>query len=88
LKEIDIGELLHLLDVGCFGNLFVVEENPCCGLLVGQLFAYKRNIVTVDDWLGDCSSEFNMYLPCMDGAALVADDRLQLEVSRKLFTAC
>jgi len=49
-EEIHICELLHLLDVGCFGNLLVIEENPRCGLLTRQLFAHESNVMT-SAWL-------------------------------------
>jgi hypothetical protein len=45
-KEIHVGKLLHFLHIGGLGYLFVVEQNPRWALLVWQLLANERNIVT------------------------------------------
>lgn len=46
-EEIHIGKLLHLLRVCSLGNLLVVKQDPRGCVLIRQLLADERDVVTV-----------------------------------------
>ena len=75
-KKINIGKLLHLLDIAALYHFLVVEKNPLPGSFPGQLLPNKRYVVSrmmLATW--KCPSE-SINLPCMHGDTLMADDRL------------
>jgi hypothetical protein len=45
-EEIHICKLLHLLYVACFGYLFIVKEDPGCGLLFWDVLADEGDVVS------------------------------------------
>lgn len=83
-EKVNIGKLLHLLDVAALYHFLVVEKNPLSASFPGQLLPHKRYVVP-RMMLATCKYPLeSINLPRMYGDTLVTDDRLQLEHSWKL----
>ena len=45
-KEVYVGKFLHLVNISCLSDLFIIEKNPRASMLLRNLLAYKRYVVS------------------------------------------